>query len=353
MKFFLVISILFANIIFAESTNTVLESSLKENSLSADAILVMDTEPNSKDVFLSYNNDLLIITVRNAMMVKKQSYPKTSDKRILRTLVHSPNLNRIDYRIRFQNAKLVKPELNEIIIKKNKIIVKLFKSQKDMLLFHLQEKNSMKTTNTPPKKAVIQKKPTPIQKVVTKTQKAVVKTEKPTSLQKDNTPKNPKEKKALIASPAPTSFNSTMFMILLFLGAVAFYLKKRNGNVTLPNNEGVKIISTKSLGNKKQLIMVEANGNKLLLATSENGVQVLSGLENSSENDNNELEYTPKNKKNKSLEENTFKTELDEEIDELERSFFQKKARKNPYIQDSEPEVVTHFSKKLKNIRKL
>ena len=93
--------------------------------------------------------------------------------------------------------------------------------------------------------------------------------------------------------------------------------------------------------------MVEANGNKLLLATSESGVQLLSGSENAMEDE--KLEYQPVKKEN-------FKTNLDDEIDQLEQSFFQKKKKSNPYMQQQqqeEPEVVTHFSKTLKNIKKL
>ena len=350
MKFFFIFLTLITATIYAKPINTVLESSLKENDLSSDAILTLESPLESKNIFISYNKDLIIITLQNTMMVKKQAYPKTTDKRILRTLVHSPSLNRVDYRIRFKNAKLVKPELNEIQIKKNKVIVKLFKSQKDMLLFHLQEKNNNKTKALPVKMAKSittidnNKKPININgKKALTSSKEKLKTN--AKIKSALSPKANKE--PLIASPAPNSFNSIMFIILLFLGAIAFFLKKRNGNLSLANNESVKILSTKSLGNKKQLIMVEANGNKLLLATSENGVQVLSGLNDHTE-ENEELEYLPKKRNKKE-----FKTELDEEIDELERSFFQKKTKKNPYIQEEEPEVVTHFSKKLKNIKKL
>lgn len=351
MKFFFIFLTLITATIYAKPSNTVLESSLKENDLSSDAILTLENPLESKNIFISYNRDLIIITLQNTMMVKKQAYPKATDKRILRTLVHSPSLNRVDYRIRFKSSKFVRPELNEIQIKKNKVIVKLFKSQKDMLLFHLQEKNSNNKTKALPIKTkasitatVKNKKPinTNNKKVLTSSKENLE-----TSLKIKKTISKKAKKEPLIASAAPSSFNSTMFIILLFLGAVAFYLKKRNGNLSLANNEGVKILSTKSLGNKKQLIMVEANGNKLLLATSESGVQVLSGLNNNTE-ENEELEYLPKKRVKKE-----FKTELDEEIDELERSFFQKKTKKNPYIQEEEPEVVTHFSKKLKNIKKL
>ncbi len=343
MKFFLIFLTLLTTMSYAKSGNTVLESTLKETDLSSDAILTLENQMDSKNVFISYNKDLVIITLQNTMMVKKQVYPKATDKRILRTLVHSPSLNRVDYRIRFKSAGLVKPELNEIQIKKNKVIVKFFKSKKDMLLYHLQNKAAMEKQ----KKIETSKKIETKKAETKKVEPQKIKTQGIASQQVLSPDKREKksQKTPLIASPAPSSFNSTMFLILLFLGAVAFYLKRKNGNLSLANNEGVKILSTKSLGNKKQLIMVEANGNKLLLATSENGIQVLSGLNENSEDD--ELEYLPKKKKKE------FKTELDEEIDELERSFFQKTSKKNPYIQDEEPEVVTHFSKKLRNIKKL
>jgi len=345
----LILSIFLASSILASETITVLETSLKENDLSSDAIFVLDREFESKNIFFSYNKDLAIISLKNSILVNKNHVHKVTDKRILRTLVHSPNLNRVDYRIRFRSSKLVKPTLNEIYFEKNKIIVKFFKSSKDMLLYQLQSKNKEKNKKEVTKKEKI--KPTPKVKASKKNKEA----KKIASITKDETSKedtkldstleNKQEQKALIASPAPSSFNGTVLMVLLFLGAIAIYLKKKNPTVALAN-EGVKILSTKSLGNKKQLIMVEANGNKLLLATSENGVQVLSGSESSLEEES-QLEYQPVKKE-------SFKTNLDDEIDQLEQSFFQKKSKKNPYIQQQEePEVVTHFSKTLKNIKKL
>jgi flagellar biogenesis protein FliO len=376
MKIILTLFILITSSIFANQTNTVLETSLKENDLSSDAIFILENPLESKNIFLSYQNDLIVITINNAIMVNKNSYPKATDKRISRTLVHSPNLNRVDYRIRFKNDKFVKPELNEIRIENNKVIVKLFKSQKDMLLFHLQEKNAnnqiikskekSSQSNTITTKNVIEAQVLKKKEVGLRTKNIDPLVKKSESIEKINNTiaqrkttdllkeKDNVESKALIASPAPSSFNTTLFMILLFLGAIALYLKKKNGNISL-GNEGVKILSSKSLGNKKQLIMVEANGNKLLLATSESGVQVLSGLKDNNEErsieyqENEDLEYSSKNKPKKD-----FKSDLDEEIDQLEKSFFQKKSKKNPYIQEEdEPEVVTHFSKKLRNIKKL
>ena len=336
-----------ASSILANETITVLETSLKENDLSTDAIFVLDKEFKSKNIFFSYNKDLAVISLKNSILVNKNHVHKVTDKRISRTLVHSPNLNRVDYRIRFKSSKLVKPSLNEIYFEKNKIIVKFFKSSKDMLLYQLQSKNKEKSKKEISKKEKIKPEPKAKAKVSKKEAKKLASITNTTTEKEESTAVEGKEEeKALIASPAPSSFNGNVLMILLFLGAVAVYLKKKNPTAALAN-EGFKILSTKSLGNKKQLIMVEANGNKLLLATSESGVQLLSGSENAMEDE--KLEYQPVKKEN-------FKTNLDDEIDQLEQSFFQKKKKSNPYMQQQqqeEPEVVTHFSKTLKNIKKL
>jgi len=330
-----------ATITYAKESNTVLEAKLLQNDMSADAVIILENKADLQDVFLSYNKDLVIITIKNAIMLKKQLYPKTTDKRILRTLVHSPVLNRVDYRIRFKNSKFVKPELNEIFVKNNKITVKFFKSQKDMLLFHLQEERNSKKQKIAETKKQQNPKTKETPKTSTKSEKINRKLTKAVTNAATTPKENGKSTQELMASPAPYSFNPTIFLILIFLGAVAFYLRKRNTEIS---SDGVKILSSKSLGNKKQLILVEANGNKMLLATSENGVQVLSSLDENPYSEEEKPEYTP--------QKNKFKTKLDEEIDELEKSFFEK--RKNPYqLENEEPEVVTHLSKKLRNIKKL
>ncbi len=331
-------SILFLTIFILTTplfAGNVLDSTIKEGEYYIDAEIIFDSPVKQGEAYLSYQGDLVTISILNTTLIQKPINHDVSKKRVVRTLIHQPTQNRVDLRLRYKSSSIVKPELNEIVYKDNKIIFRSFYSNEDkeivakreMLLAQKEEEQKAKKEEKP---QII--KTTPLLKIEEK--------------QSENIKAQQKVENSSILEG-----NSTLLVVFFgVIGAIYFYLKKRKPNLFGANSE-IQILSNRAIGAKKQLILIEVNGQNMLLASSESGIQLLSEMETK-----NALKNEPKQKNI------NFTNELDDEINSLENRFFdQQNIKKNPYesmksnfSQDDAPEVVSHIkSKKLKNIQKL
>jgi len=345
IKLFLLFSMFITASLYAQVN--ILSSSFQEDEFSSDAKIITDSELNPKNVYLNYQNDLLIINFKDVTLMEKAKAHLVTDTRVLKTYIQQLSTGKAEYRVRFKAAGFIKPELNEIIFNKNEVIVKLFKSQDKLNGFH--QKQKLLSSNS----EVVEVKKETEKKVEQETVKQTEKLQNiniiipETKNETVKTETKPADEKLIKAQAFPISYN---FIIIMLVGGGLFYLyikKFKKNQITIDSE--IKIISNKFIGNKKQLLVVNVNGANLLLGASENGITLISRFDETNEKSEKTKESKPK-----------FQSKLDEEINSLEETFYDVQ-KVNPYqgIQKNvseDDEIINHIannSRKLKNIKKL
>ncbi|MBN2693443.1 FliO/MopB family protein [bacterium] len=335
-----VILVLFMIISTTLFAGNILDSSIKEGEYYIDAEVIFDSPVKQGDAYLSYQGDLVTLSIPNSTLIQKPVNHDVTKKKVVRTLIHQPNKGRVDFRLRYKSASIVKPELNDILYQDNKIIFRSYYSLEDKELIAKRE------TLASQKESELKEKKEDKPQIVKTT--PLLKIE-----EKQNEEKIESQQK--MKSGSFLEGNSTiLFLFFALIGAGYFYIKKKKPNL-LGGNTDIHILSNRAIGAKKQLILIEVNGQNMLLASSESGIQVLSEMDMK-----NSVKSELKNElKQKNV---NFTDELDDEINTLENRFFdQQNIKKNPYEniknsypQDDVPEVVSHIkNRKLKNIQKL
>lgn len=356
MKWLMMLMLISLSIpIFAQSN--VLDSHLKKNQGITEAIFILDKDVAPGDVFLNYQKDLLIISIKNSFLVGERQEHLIVDQRLRRTLIHQIGGNRVDFRIRFKKASLLKPEFNEISVGNKRVTVRMFRSFMQMNNFHkqvkLREKQAQKLKTVTVKKEK-QQKISIVAPPKTATTTPLMKKEPKTPLKKDETQ----------TSNTAGMNSSWLFLLLVAGGGIAFYMKKKRPfTFGSAPTQGIKVISSRSIDSKKQLLMVEANNQLLLLGASEQGIQLISRFQSEQMAEQYITQEMPQQESQPQQEPKQFNSTLDREIDHLEQRFFEandiQKHVENPYqkMARKNPEVVTSFSgvseKKLRNIKKL